>query len=182
MAFFIDRYSQRYIGVLYLKNDDAYSGNFIAISERTFQIMLKCNRILRKLMIMVICAALILFCFQKTVYSPEIFSSEILDWIYVILGGVVCAVSVIYFACGSLWLSRKKTKLTWQKLRCLSTQSVGIYSLAFWMFAAMIVDMVLWAGIQNQSVLMIFFGLFPMICALVATIYYSRIKNQQVNF
>jgi hypothetical protein len=173
MAIFKDSNDNLYLGILYAKNSQLYSGNFIQLSKKAYQRILSTNRIL-SIFIKFTLALILMLSIAKATLSLE----NYLDWIFLGIGAGICAISIFYFAIGSIVLSRKKLYLSKKSLECLPTESKNIYSLLFLCTLSLFLDLTLsgFLNIMNTG-LLLFFTLIPLIFASAGGFIYYAKKN-----
>lgn len=174
MAIFKDDNNQRYLGILYNKSDDTYSGNFMKISERVFNRMLAFHWFLIRFMLLSIGLSL---CVQ--VYKMAFDSSTDFEQIFLIIGMVSTAALASYVLCTFL-LFFSKVKIKKKKMSCITKPSIEIYSIVLLGDFSVILNSYL-SGAMNVSQLFIFhsFTLFPLaaLCCVAIFYYFRNEKN-----
>ena len=170
MAIFKDDNNQRYLGVLYHKNDDIYSGNFMKISERVFNRMLALHWFFIRFILLSIAVSLCVF-FYKMAFDPL---GDFED-IFLVIAGIATAALVSY-SLSAFLLFFSKVKIKNRKMSCITKPSIEIYLIVLLGDLSLILNGYL-SGAMEARKLFIFhsFTLFPLaaLCC-IAIFYYSR--------
>lgn len=173
MAIFKDDNNQRYLGILYYKSGDIYSGNFMKISERVFKRLLVLNWYSIRFMLMSITLSLGIF-FYKMVFD----SADDFEQIFLVIAIVTTAALVLYVLC-TLFLFLSKVKIKKKKMGCIIRPSIEIYLIVLLGDFSVILNSY-FSGAMKVSKLFIFhsFTLFPVaaLCC-IAIFYYLRAEK-----
>ncbi len=131
MAIFVDSDDRHFIGILYSRDGDRYSGNFVMASSRTVRLL---NRIVVPLSL-VLCL-LVGLCFLAFAVERVVGPEEFFNFFFAAMAGIGCLVAIAYMAVGPLLLRRGKKRLARAKLQCLG-------NLSRWMYLLPLVNLVL---------------------------------------
>lgn len=174
MAIFKDENNQRYLGIVYHKNDDIYSGNFMKISERVFKRVLAFHWFLIRFMLLSIALSLCIF-FYKMVFEPAGNFGTI--YIYI---AFINTVAMVSYVLSTFLLIFSKVKIKKKKMSCITKPSIEIYSIVLLGISAVALNCIL-SGAMNISKLLtlLSFTFFPIgiFCCLAIFYYFSNEKN-----
>lgn len=174
MAIFKDDNNQRYLGILYYKNDDIYSGNFMKISDRVFKRMLAFHWFLIRFMLLSIGLSLCVQ-FYKIVFD----STNDFEQTFLIMM-LVSTAALVSYVLSTFLLFFSKVKIKKKKMSCIIKPSIEIYSIVLLGDFSAILNSYL-SGAMKVSKLFIFhsFTLFPMaaLCGIAIFYYLRNEKN-----
>jgi len=170
MAIFKDDNNQRYLGILYFKDGDIYSGNFMKISESVFKRMRALHWFFIRFILLSIAVSLCVF-FYKMAFDP---AGDFGD-IFLGFAGIATAALVLY-SLSVFLLFFSKVKIKNKKMSCITKPSIEIYLIVLLGVLSFILNGYL-SGAMEAKKLSIFysFTLFPLaaLCC-IAIFYYSR--------
>lgn len=172
MAFFSDPDGKFYLGILYLENNEKYSGNFIGLSNRKFKLINACNEKLIKIV-----STLLVLILALSIGRKILGLNEETDILFGIAGAIVCAISVLYFAIGPIILSRNKQYLDKKRIQCLPAESARLYLLILICSLCILFDTIL-SGFLNifSTGLILFFTVVPLAASSAFAYLYYRNK------
>ena len=174
MAIFKDDNNQRYLGILYYKTDDIYSGNFMKISERVFQRMLAFHWVLIRFMVLSIALTLCVFFYR--IMAGLVGASGA---IYIYIAIFTTAALVSYVLC-TLLLIFSKVKIKKKKMNCITRPSVEIYFIVLLGISAVVLNSFLSGAMGLGKLLpLVSFTLLPVAILCCFAIFYY-LKNEKI--
>jgi hypothetical protein len=140
-----DENNQLYLGLIYIKDDNNYSGNFLRISKEAFERINFYGNLIRKFMALLIFMDVVLF-FYKTMFGK----SKNIDFIFLVIGAIICVIGVLYYLLGPIILASRGNKIAIKKLKliCLITPTINFYLSLLALPLALFLDMIL-SGFLN---------------------------------
>ena len=170
MAIFKDDNNQRYLGILYYKNGDIYSGNFMKISESVFKRMRALHWFFIRFILLSIAVSLCVF-FYKMAFDPV---GDFED-IFLVFAGVATAALVSY-SLSVFLLFFSKVKIKNRKMSCITKPSIEIYLIVLLGVVAFVLSAIFSANMNIGGPFIFVLSLLFFIAALccIAIFYYSR--------
>lgn len=124
MAIFIDSQKRHYIGILYVRDDDIYSGNFVLPSPRAVRWLDKLLLPMTYLLSFVLVVCVVAFAIELALGPLEFF-----NYFFAATSAIGIAVMIPYLFIGPLILSRTRRDYQKIRLRCLTDLSMRMYLL-----------------------------------------------------
>ncbi|WP_211462078.1 hypothetical protein [Collimonas silvisoli] len=175
MAVFKDKNGQHYLGAIYLKSENYYSGNFLPISERNIRFALSFSKFFIRICLLSLVLSALGFVIK--LFNNE---AEIANYLLAFIGFVIALISVFYFIVGPVILSRKKTSLSRKEMVCLRPESTLLYVTTSLAAFALMIDtsFLIYPDFRLNDFVLLLFTLIPImgVSGLAAYLYSKKIR------
>jgi hypothetical protein len=170
MAIFIDSEQQYYIGILFGKYDDCYSGHFLLPSNHAVRwldgFLTAATRLLIDLMVLCMAGAA-----AERLLGPR----EIFNAFFFALAVTSVLVAIPYLVVGPLMLRRSRRRFRGIELRCLNDLSRRMYVFPLMVLVLVALSMIFMPSSSGNDVCLFVLPLCPMFIGLAFAVwYYSR--------